>query len=158
MTDDQCGYETPNGPCQNPATNEDSCWIESHGGDVDGHGRPELLERHRDDVLQAARQGKSIAGCAREAGVDDKTLHGWLDRHPDFFREFTQARARGETVLVQGALQSDDVDTSMAKFLLSTSFDYVKTERREVDADVEHSGSLDLEGATVTYAEDTDDD
>lgn len=32
------------------------------------------------------------------------------------------------------------------------------TEKREVDADVEHSGSLDLEGATVTYAQEDQSD
>jgi len=32
-------------------------------------------------------------------------------------------------------LRDEDVDTSMAKFLLASSFDYKKTEKREVTGD-----------------------
>lgn len=136
MTDDTCGHETPNGPCKNPATEGDHCWIKSHGGDVDGHGRDwSITEDDHDDILDAARVGLSQSGCARAAGVDEKCLRRYLDAHPDFRRAFMRARERGERRLAERGLTDPDVDSSMAKFLLSTSFGYVKTEKREVDMD-----------------------
>lgn len=50
----------------------------------------------------------------------------------DFLQAFMRARSAGEQRLIQGGLADPNVNSQMAKFLLSTSFDYVKTERREV--------------------------
>ena len=146
MTDDTCDAETTSGePCQNPAGEDGSCWIPSHS-DPDAEnpgGRPsKLTDERREAALEAARDGKSKAGCARAAGVSDSTLLDWVDTHDEFRSAFRRARAAGETELLRGGLTDDDVDSSMAKFLLSTSFGYVKTERHEVDADVTHDGDL----------------
>lgn len=146
MTDDNiCGAETAStdGPCQHPAG---SCPVPSHSDDdVDANpqGRPSKFtdERAR-DAIDAAREGLSKAGCERAAGIGDGTLNNWLEADPtfeteageqrQFFRAFRRARRAGETELIEGGLYEDDVDSSMAKFLLASSFDYKKTEQREV--------------------------
>jgi len=155
MSDDQdiCGYEdtTTGKPCQHPA---ESCPVPSH--DDPGAENPQgrdftISEDDHDDILQAAREGFSKAGCARAAGVSDMELQRYLDEHDEFRGAFMRARHEGEKRLVTGALISDEhnvgpsgmeVDGQHARFLLSTSFDYIKTEKREVDADVDHSGDL----------------
>ncbi|OYR57719.1 helix-hairpin-helix domain-containing protein [Halorubrum halodurans] len=104
----------------------------------------ELDEDDHDDVLEAAETGMSIRGCARAAGVSLSQLQRYLDTHDDFRVSFERARARGESELIEGGLRDDDVDTSMAKFLLASSFDYKKTERREVEADVDQTTTHEL--------------
>lgn len=147
MTDDEiCGYETVNGGgCQNRAGDNGRCWIPQHNPDSDdendGRGRPELLDEYRDEVLKAARQGKSISGCGREAGVDESTIRGWLERHADFSRAFKRARAEGEDEWIREG-RGPDGDSSFAKFMLNTSYDYKETEKREVTG--EDGGPVEL--------------
>jgi len=150
VSDDICGYPTADGsPCQNPAGENGRCWIPSHNpGDDDANpqGRDfKIDESDHDDILEAARMGASKAGCARAAGVDKASLLRYLDAHDQFRTAFMRARHEGERTLVKGPLISDDhnkgpdgveIDGQHARFLLSTSFDYVKTERQEV----EHAG------------------
>jgi len=102
-------------------------------------------ESDHEDILEAARLGKSERGCARAAGVSSwAQLDRYLDAHDDFRSSFERARARGESELIDGGLRDDDVDTSMAKFLLASSFDYKKTEKREVEADVDQTTTHEL--------------
>jgi len=149
MTDDGlCGAPTGNDqPCQNPATEGDSCWIESHGGDVSGHGRPSLLEGHKDDILDAAEQGLTYEGIARVAGIGVRTLHDWRDEYDDFSQSLERARSRAERELI------DDVD---AEFILERSYGYVKTEKREVDLDADVDGTHDVTADFVTYSPEDD--
>lgn len=139
MTDEICGHETPTGACQNPATEGDHCWIDTHGGDVSGHGRPSKLDAHEDDILAGARQGMTLEGCARLAGVDESTLHRWKNEHDDFRKSLKRARAQGELTHLQS------VNDPGSRFILERSFGYVKTEKREVNASHEHSGAVDHE-------------
>jgi hypothetical protein len=153
MTDDDtCGAECVDGSkCQHPAG---SCPVASHSADgptENQQGRPSKFtdERAR-AAIEAAREGLSKAGCERAAGVADGTLNNWLDDNPtftdrdgeerQFFRAFRRARQVGERTLVDGGLHDDAVDSSMAKFLLASSFGYQKSEKLEhdVDADVKH--------------------
>ena len=145
MTDDDiCGAETASTdePCQHPAG---SCPVTSHSEDVEENpqGRPSKFSDERAQAaIEAAREGLSKAGCERAAGIGDGTLNNWLEANPtftteegetrQFFRAFRRARRAGESELVRGGLYDDDVDSSMAKFLLASSFDYKKTEQREV--------------------------
>mgnify|MGYP000671565098 CR=1 FL=1 len=158
---DTCGAETvADSPCQNPTTDDgdpDRCWIPSHNDPDAGnpHGRDFAIdEGDHDDILQAARDGMSKAGCARAAGVDEKSLARYLDAHDDFRRAFTRARHEGERFLVREALidSPDDpreIDGQHARFLLSTSFDYVKTEKQEL----EHSTDEDTDlGTTIVVS------
>ena len=147
MTDDVCGHPTEGGdgpPCQNPAGENGRCYIPAHNGDdadPPGGRNRALDESDHDDILDAARMGASKAGCARAAGVGEATLQRYLDAHDAFRSAFTRARARGEQRLLEGPLFESpegerDMDGQHARFLLSTSFGYQKTEKREV----EHSG------------------
>lgn len=108
--------------------------LEKEGGASKGRDFA-LDEDDHDDVLDAAETGMSIRGCARAAGVSHSQLQRYLDTHDDFRSSFERARARGESELINGGLRDEDVDTSMAKFLLASSFDYKKTEKREHTGD-----------------------
>jgi hypothetical protein len=155
MTDDDiCGHPTGDGgKCQNPPTEGDHCWIDTHGGDVSGHGRDfSIGETDHEDILDAARDGVSKRGCARAAGVSHTELQRYLDAHPDFRASFARARNQGERTLICDGLRDPDTDSSMAKFLLASSFDYKKTEKREVDADVDVDASHDVTADFVTYS------
>lgn len=145
MTDnntDICGHPTEGGdgpPCQHPATDGDSCWIDSHGGHADPGGRDWAIDADdHETILTAAREGLSKAGCARAAGVDEKSLARYLDadEHDEFRRAFMRARHAGERRLATGPLVDregePDMDGQHARFLLSTSFGYQKTEEREI--------------------------
>ncbi|WP_135363456.1 hypothetical protein [Halosimplex halophilum] len=150
MTDDEiCGHETPSGPCQNPPTEGDHCWIESHGGHVDGHGRPSKLDEHEDDILEAAKEGLTYEGIARVAGVGVSTLHEWRDDYDDFSESLERARSEAERELIQ------DVDP---EFVLERSYGYVKTEKREVDLDADVDSTHDVTADFVTYSPDEEDD
>jgi len=145
MSDETCGAETVAGtPCQHPTTEEgdpDRCWIDAHNDAATGNdpgGREFAIEESdHEDILDAAREGFSKVGCARAAGVSETALSNYLDAHPEFKRAFTRARHQGERTLVRGPLiENDDpdapeIDGQHARFLLSTSFDYIKTEKRE---------------------------
>ena len=109
-------------------------------GDGQSKGRSfSITTDDHDELLAAAREGKSKRGCARSAGVDKDSLDRYLDHNEDFCDSFRRARAVGESRLITGGLHDKNVDSSMAKFLLSTSFGYVKTEKQEVEVDGTHS-------------------
>jgi hypothetical protein len=142
MTDDVCGAETTGdgSPCQHPAG---SCPVPSHSNpDAENpHGRDFAIgEDDREDILEAARMGKSERGCARAAGVSSwAQLNRYLDAHPDFRSAFERARATGETHYIrEGADPSGDVDPSFAKFMLSSSYGYAEKQERE------HSGEMNV--------------
>lgn len=136
---DRCGAPTTNGgACKNPA--EVCPWHKTNEPPKTGRPSKFTAERAR-DAIYAAKQSKSKAGCARAADVGEATLHRWVEQDPTFtdgngeereFRSaFMRARAQGETVLIQGGL-ANDVDSSMARFLLASSFGYVTPTRRKV--------------------------
>lgn len=153
-----CGAETSKGtPCQNYA---DSCpW--DHG-DTNDTGRPSKFNDERAQVaIEAAREGKSEDGCARAAGVRSPTISNWIEANPtfededgsetEFFKAFARARAHGESTLIEHGMYNPDADASMAKFLLASSFDYVKTSKQEV----EHSGEIDGFDFTIDASSDS---
>lgn len=117
--------------------------------DETGHGgRPsaftdELARR----AIQAAEKGKSQAGVEREVGVGDRTIFGddgWVDQDltfededgekREFSRALRRARGRGEDDWINEG-RGDDGDSSFAKFMLASSYDYKKTEKHEVTGD-----------------------
>ncbi|PHQ44673.1 hypothetical protein DJ68_17385 [Halorubrum sp. C3] len=124
-----------------------------NGDDVGHRGRPsEFTDQRARAAIEAAREGKSKAGCERDAGVADGTIGNWLDADPtftdangdekQFFRAFRRARGDGESLyIVQGRDPDGDVEAPFAKYMLSTSYEYKKTEKQEV----EHSGKIDGE-------------
>jgi len=138
---DQCGHPTADGePCQHPTTgdgDEDRCWIDAHNNaavETGQPGRPSKLGEYEDDILTGARQGMTLEGCARLAGIDESTLHRWIDKYDEFRKSLKRARAQGELQHLQS------VNDAGSRFILERSFGYVKTEKREVDASHEHAG------------------
>jgi len=144
MTDDDiCGYEgtTTGKPCQHPAG---SCPVPSHADETadNPQGRDfSLSDDDHEAILNAARQGFSETGCARAAGVSWPELDRYLQAHPEFRSAFRRARHEGEKTLVRGPLinnpnemdpSATEIDGQHARFLLASSFDYKKTETREV--------------------------
>lgn len=133
MTDDadQCSAVKNNGElCTYEAKYADGkCGIHSdENGDT--QGRPSEIAEREDDILTGARQGMTMEGCARLAGVDESTLYRYLDRNDSFRKSLKRARAHGELQHLQS------VNDSGSRFILERSFGYVKTEKREH----EHSG------------------
>jgi len=147
MGDDTCGHPTADGtPCQHPTTDDgdpDRCWEDAHNEtdtESGNAGREWAIdESDHDAILEAAELGTSKAGCARAAGVEKSVLHRYLEAHDEFRNAFARARARGEQRLLRGPLvdsddpNAPDMDGQHARFILSTSFDYVKTEKRELE-------------------------
>jgi len=147
MTDedtDICGVPTEGGdgpPCQNRAGENGRCWIPTHNNpDAENpQGRDfKITPDDHAEILEAARIGASKAGCARAVGVDKASLLRYLEAHDEFRTEFARARSRGEQRLLTGPLEKGpeghtELDGSHARFILSTSFDYEKTEKRELE-------------------------
>jgi len=162
MSDNVCGADTADGtPCQHPAGENGRCWIPQHNPDGEGNddaapGRPsDFTEDRAHDAIDAAELGMSKSGSARAAGVPVSTLHDWIERGThtvdgeNFSEAFARARARGERRLVEGAMFEErdaprQMDGQHARFLLSTSFDYVKTEKREVEHAGEDGGPVEF--------------
>ena len=112
-------------------------------GEADGSTKGRdfaITEDDHDDLLQAAKTGLSLRGCARAAGVSHSQLRRYLDAHEEFRSSFERARAHGEAELIEGGLRDEGVDTSMAKFILASSYGYKKAEKREVEGSMEHTG------------------
>lgn len=153
MSDEICGHPTQSGdgpPCQNPAGENGKCYIPAHNGEDEPapQGRDFAIdESDHDDILSAAEKGVSKAGCARAAGVGEASLQRYLEAHDAFRSDFARARARGEQRLATGPLMNDedgpDMDGQHARFLLSTSFEYAKTERKELTG--EDGGPVEVE-------------
>jgi len=142
---DICGAPTADDTaCQHPTSDKggdpDRCWVPQHNSEphdqLDGGGRPSKFNDTRArEVLEAARECKSIRGCGRAAGVVKNTVINWLSQNPEFESEtgeireflpaFMRARAEAETMLTRGPLaRPDEIDGQHARFLLKTSFGY----------------------------------
>lgn len=134
MTDDDlCGYETDSGPCQNPATEGDSCWIESHGGSVSGHGRdPKLTRERQEGIALMLEAGHSQAAAARAHGIRPQTISEWKAKgrenpesiYGDFTERIARARAEGEKQYVEQLrhLASEIQDTNTLRWMLQQRF------------------------------------
>lgn len=125
---------------------------------MDEGGRPLKLddEERREQVIEAAKQGMSKAGCSRAAGITTATLNSYLEkaneenadkRFVQFFDKFKRARSEGEKELVTEARSHGD-----AKFLLATSFDYSKKEKREIMG--EDGGPVEVDAGVNATIED----
>jgi len=126
-------------PCEyDPKYEDGKCGIHSDENDK-AVGRPSEVAEHEDDLLVGARQGMTMEGLARLAGVAESNLYRYLDKHPEFRKSLRRARAQGEL----NHLQS--VNDRGSQFILERSFGYMKTEKREVemDADVDATGLTD---------------
>jgi len=139
-----CGWPTNDDTaCEHPSTEENGrCW--QHADDARRGGRPTKFDDERARAaVDAARKAKSLRGCARAAMVTPPTIGNWLNDNPtfenadgelvEFFSAFMRARAQGESLLVEGGLLRDEIDSAHARFLLSTSFDYTEEMRIQVE-------------------------
>jgi transposase-like protein len=131
MTDDTCGHPTADGdgpPCQNPATDGDSCWIEAHGGSVEPQGRPREApdKATEEQIASVIESGGSIREACRRSGTHPETFYRWMqygeeeDAGPfQAFRErLVRARGEGEAkyrdTLLTLAEETGDTATLMA--------------------------------------------
>ena len=164
MTDDteRCGELKGNGePCENPVKYADGkCGIHSEiNGGTEGRPTKFTDERARTAIRAAREEGKSIRGCERAAGVGKDTISGWLEADYQFENEdglidtfsgaFAQARAQGESEWIEEG-RSGDGDSSFAKFMLASSYDYKETAKTEL----EHSGEIDGFDFTINASAD----
>ena len=139
-------------PCEYAAKYEDGkCGIHTdHNPRQDPGGRPSLLDEYEDDIMIGARQGMTLEGCARLAGVAEKTLHSWINNNEEFRKSLKRARAQGELKHLQ------TVNDRGSQFLLERSFGYVKTEKREIMG--EGGGAVKVDSDVVTVTEVVDDE
>ena len=139
-------------PCEYAAKYEDGkCGIHTdHNPRQDPGGRPSLLEEYEDDIMIGARQGMTLEGCARLAGVAEKTLHSWINNNEEFRKSLKRARAQGELKHLQS------VNDRGSQFLLERSYGYVKTEKREIMG--EGGGAVKVDSDVVTVTEVVDDE
>lgn len=102
--------------------------------DTDGYnGRPTKLDDERyEAIMDAAERGLTYEGIARTAGIGLATLDDWRDQYEDFSKDLEQHRAVGELKLV------DRVSEDKPEFILERSYDYIKTEKREIEGEHEH--------------------
>lgn len=149
---EKCGYEgtTTGNPCQH---DKGTCPFPSHrtppgepAENPEHYGRPTKFNAERAQAaIKAAKIGSSIEGCARACGVSGDTVHDWKDddeltfEDPDtgetiqFGEAFRRARFIGERDIIEGARdETSTEDAQTARFLLSTSYGYQKTEGREI--------------------------
>lgn len=160
QTEPKCGAETSSGDeCKNPAEANGRCWIPSHnpeGSDENPQGRPSLLEEYRDEILEGARKGMTLQGCARVAGVGESTLYDWLNEYPGFSESLKRARAKGE------AKRLENADDPGSRFVLERSFGYTKTEERKHEHTGEGGGPIEIqfneEVVETPYSERENDD
>ena len=142
MSDDECGTIQGNGdPCDNSIKYADGkCGI--HTDETESRqGGAKFNDSRAQDVINAAKDGLSIRGCERAAGLGEGTLRGWLGEDytyktedglvANFSRSFAQAREQSEREFIRRGFEDPDVDASFAKFMLASSFGYVKTEKQE---------------------------
>jgi len=102
-------------------------------------GAPAKFDDVKDELLEAARDELNLRQVANAGGIAKSTLHRWIDEHEEWAMEFRQARSTAADRLVKRALDPDDeIDRRFAQFLLERSFRFIKTEKREIDADNTH--------------------
>ena len=151
MTDETCGHPTDNGegdPCQNPVTEGDSCWIDSHGGSTRVGREKDLDDDKQEAIYAAVGSGLKADHVAAAAGISRRTLNRWVccvddirkctlstDDPCDFCQGYAQAHAEGARSVL---------DECRPEFRASASYGYSKTERREIDADVDQTTTHEL--------------
>lgn len=155
MTDDECGVIKGNGePCDNPVKYADGkCGIHTDETET-RQGGAKFTDDRAQKVIEAAKQGLSKSGCERHAGIGKDTLRGWLEKDytyeaedgqiANFSGAFAQARAESEREFIRRGFEDPDVDASFAKFMLASSFDYVKTEKQETELSGADGGPLEV--------------
>ena len=132
---ERCGYEdTSSGePCRHVASRSDGrCHhhTEIEGEGVDLEGRPSEIDKHYDEIMEAARRGLSYEGIARVAGVGRSTLDDRRRADEEFNSELERNRAVAEMRFVQRA------EEKHATFMLERAFGYTEEQQ------IEHTGDV----------------
>ena len=147
MTETCSAIKNNDEPCEYTAKYDDGkCGIHTDETKTET-GRPSEVAKHEDDILVGARQGMTMQGLARLAGVDESTLYRYLnkDKNAAFRKSLKRARAQGELKHLQS------VNDRGSQFLLERSFGYVKTEKREIMG--EDGGAVKVDSDVVTVTE-----
>jgi len=99
------------------------------------------LEEVREDLLDVATEPVTDEIVANAAGISRSTLHNYLDRHPEFEREYRQARAQNARDITGLMLDDEwDGEDRNLRFIAERAHGFVKTEKREVEGSMEHTG------------------
>lgn len=152
MPEQICGAETQSGrKCQKSGNKDDGkCHIHSRHSETN-IGNPSKYEDVRDELLEKAEEYITTKQVAHGAGVSKQTLYNYIQQYDDFAEEFRKRRSKASQKLIRDQMNGE-VKASMAKFLLQTSFDYIKTEEKLVDEN--HDKDTLEDGFTVEYADD----
>lgn len=150
MSKELCGYEdtTSGEPCQLTASQDDGLCHHHTQTDAraDGGRKSKFTEDRVSNILDAAEAGTTIEGCARAAGIHHSTLYQWLDEKEEFSEAFQRARSKGERELLDKVADKDP------KFVLERSYEYIKTEKREVEQETTVKG----DGFTIEFGDGSD--
>lgn len=123
--------------------------IQNEEPNLKNAGRESEIGEYADDLLEAAAIPQTKMGIARDAGLSYRALQNYLNDYADFAAAFRKQRGKAENALIMASLGNReplnallegrdlDVDDKMVQWLLSRSFEYTKTEKRELDADVD---------------------
>lgn len=134
-------------------------------------GRPPAYVNNdrRQDMLDAARLGTSWAGIARAGRVSTTTIYRWKTRGEDgpdaddpdrpwyedfwsFWEHLVRARSQGEKRLVARVHEEDP------KYLLGTSYGYVREEKRTLEHLGAGGGPVEVVFSEDLQADDPEDD
>lgn len=102
-------------------------------------GAPTKLDSVRDDILEAAKKPLNAKQIANRGGVARSTLFRWLDENEEFAFDYRTARSEAaEKLIEKGMDPSDEVDMRFVQFLLERSYEFYKTEKREIESENTH--------------------
>ena len=108
---------------------------------LDRGGKEAKFEDVREDLLDVATEPVTDEIVANAAGISRATLHNYLDRHPEFEREYRQARAQNARDITGLMLDDEwDGEDRNLRFIAERAHGFVKTEKREVEGSMEHTG------------------
>lgn len=96
MSSDTCGHETSHGePCQHPATDGDSCWLDEHGGNAAPSGRPtDLTEDLIDEACDLVADGTLIKDVWAMLDIGRTTWYRWRDEGREELEEHGEPQTK----------------------------------------------------------------
>ena len=109
--------------------------ILTDGDEGSSRGRDAKLDDVLDEILDLAELPMSDRGVIRLSPICWSTHRNWKNERPEYVDAWEHHRGKAERKLAEEVARNDP------RFLLERAFDYVKTEKREIDqtTDGEHT-------------------